>query len=118
MKLPFSINRPNNSTLSQIPCSPREKKAIILFMHTSINISANPYFFIVLYFSQLPPYSKLPYSLCSLVFVKMSQKAAKIAKNKHGVKVMGLKKDSSATPSVPMSSALVEPQETLNLQPR
>src|ERR1044072_3008174 len=117
MKVSFSANPPNDSILSPILCSPREKIAIILFVHTSINISANPCFCIVFYCSQLPPYSKQPYSLCSCVFVKMSSKTTKVAKNKYGVKVMGLKKDSFATPSSPQSSALVEHQETLNVQP-
>src|ERR1044072_3208210 len=47
----------------------------------------------------------------------MSSKTTKVAKNKHGVRVMGLKKDSSTTSSVPVSTALVEHQETLNVQP-
>src|ERR1044072_4228713 len=117
MKVSFSANRPNSFILSPIPCSAREKISIILFVHMSINISAKPCFCIVLHFSQLPPHSKLPYSPCSCVIVKMSSKNTKVVKNKHGVKIMGLKKDSTATPYIPHSSAMVESHETLNLQP-
>ena len=47
----------------------------------------------------------------------MSQKAAKIAKNKHGVKVMGLKNDSPSPTPISTSSVTVDPQEILDVQP-
>src|ERR1044072_120693 len=80
-----------------------------------INISAKPDFYIVLYFSQQLLLSKPLYSL--YLCARMSSKSSKVLKNKHGVKVMGLTKDSSATSSHPVSNALVEHQETLDVQP-
>src|ERR1044072_1276277 len=116
MKISFSANRPNGSILSPILCDARVKNSIILFVHMPINIGANPCFCIVLHFSQLPPFSKLLYCICFCVTVRMSSKTSKVAKSKHGVKVMGLTKDSS-TPSSPVSTTLVEHQETLDVQP-
>ena len=115
MTVSFSTNCPNGYFLSPIPCYAREKFSIILFVHMPINISANPCSCIVLYSSQLPLLSKLPYFLCSCA--RMSSKTSKMAKTKHGVKVMGLQKGSSAAPVSSPSSALVEHQETLDVQP-
>src|ERR1044072_1264922 len=80
-----------------------------------INISTKPDFYIVPYFSQLLLPSKPFYSLYPCA--RMSSKSSKVLKNKHGVKVMGLTKDSSATSSHHVSNALVEHQETLDVQP-
>ena len=114
----FLANRSNDSFLSPITCIARDKKEIIPYLHKSINKRVHPCFLIVLTLPKALILSK-PFCLAILsnLTARMSQKSAKISKNKHGVRVMGLKSDSSASTPVSKSSALVEHQETLNLQP-
>src|ERR1044072_8996 len=104
MLLSFLHNRSNGSILSPITCSPREEGAIIHFLEKSINKRAQPNFLIVLLSPQLPKLLLLSKPLCFATLIyptaRMSQKAAKIAKNKHGVKVMGLKANPSVSPSI------------------
>src|ERR1044072_1315666 len=118
MLFPFWLNRSNVSFLSPITWCAREIEAIIPFSENSIYNPVSHRFSIV---PQLPKLLSLYKTLCSTFFLiltaRMSSKSAKIAKNKHGVKVMGLKKDSSTSKLVSSASALVEHQETLNLTP-
>ena len=118
MLFSFLANHPNSSILSPITCITRDKKEIIPYLHKSINKRDNPCFLIVLTLPKPLILSK-PFFLTILsnLTARMSQKSAKIAKNKHGVKVMGLKSDSSASTPVSNSFALVEHHETLNLKP-
>src|ERR1044072_555337 len=101
MLFSFSINYLNGSFLSPITCRAREEKEIIPYLHKSINKRANPCYLIVLTLPKLLLLSK-SLSLASLSYLtaRMSQKAAKIATNKHSVKVMGLKNDSFVSPSI------------------
>src|ERR1044072_3976524 len=99
MLFPFWLNRSNGSFLSPITWCAREVEAIIPFSEKSINNRAYHRFFIVLSLPQLPKLLLLFKTLCftffSILTARMSSKSAKIDKNKHGVKVIGLKKDSS-----------------------
>ena|ERR1044072_4231229 len=114
----FLADRSNGSILSPITCRARDKKEIIPYMHKSINKRINLSFLIVLTLPKLPLLAKpLCLAILSNLTARMFQKAAKIAKNKHGVKVMGLKSDSSLSSPISTSSVLVEHQKTLNLQP-
>src|ERR1044072_8230820 len=118
MLFSFLANRSNGSILSPITCRARDKKKIIPYLHKFINKRAHPCFRIVLTLPKPLILSKSFYLvILSNLTASMSQKSAKIAKNKHGVRVMGLKNDSSTSTPVSKSSALVEHQETLNLQP-
>src|ERR1044072_6749837 len=118
MLFSFLINRSNGSLLSPITWCARAVEVIIPFLENPINNCAQPTSLIVISLCQLLPLLKPSSPTTPLnLSATMSSKSAKIAKNKHGVKVMGLKKDSSESPSVPKSSAPVESQVTLNLQP-
>ena len=118
MLFSFLLNCSNGSFLSPITWCAREVKVIIPFLENSINNCTQPTPLILFSLNQLLPLSKPSSPTTSLdLTAAMSSKLAKVAKNKHGVKVMGLKKDSSESPSVPKTSAMVESQETLNLQP-
>src|ERR1044072_3476913 len=118
MLFSFWLNRSNGSFLSPTTWCAREIEAIIPFSENSINNRASHRLSIV---PQLPKLLSHYKTLCStflfILTARMSSKSAKIAKTKHGVKVMGLKKDSSVSKSISSASALVEHQETLNLKP-
>src|ERR1044072_6730217 len=118
MLCPFLHNRPYAYFISPVTCCARVKEAIIPFLKKAINNRDQPTILIVLLLIQLSNLSSLSKVFCVVEFskllAKMSQKAAKVAKTKHGVKVMGLKKDSPATIST--SSATVDPQEILDAQ--
>src|ERR1044072_2919531 len=121
MLFSFLHNRPNGSFVSPVTCCAREKGAIIPFLKTAINNCDQPTIPIVLLLIQLSNLLSLSKVFCvvgfSKFFARMSQKDAKTAKNKHGVKVMGLKKDSPAPTPISTSSATVDPQEILDVQP-
>ena len=118
MLFSFLLNRSNDSFLSPITWCAREVEVIIPFLENSINNCTQPTSLIVFSLNQLLPLSKPSSPTTPLnLTATMSSKSAKIAKNKHGVKVMGPKKDSSESPSSPKPYTPVESQETLNLQP-
>src|ERR1044072_6855062 len=118
MQLSFLHNHPNGFFLSPIPCSAREEDLIIPFLITSINNRSKPTIFIVLLVFQLLPTLK-PLSILSrvLLSVTMSSKSSKIAKNKHGVKMRGLTKDSIASPSATKNPIPAESKKVLDVQP-
>src|ERR1044072_4912327 len=116
MQFFFLLNRSNDSFLSPITWGAREVEVIIPFLENSINNCTQPTSLIVFSLNQLLPLSKPSSPTTPLnLTATMSSKSAKIEKNKHGVKVMGLKKDSSESPYAPKTSTPVESQETLNL---
>src|ERR1044072_682254 len=121
MLFSFLHNRPNGSFISPVTCCAREKGAMIPFLKTAINNRDQPTIPIVLLLIQLSNPLSLSKVFCvvgfSKLFARMSQKAAKIAKNKHGVKVMGLKNDSPSPTPISTSSVTVDPQEILDVQP-
>src|ERR1044072_1173543 len=98
MLFPFLHNRPNGYFISPVTCCAREKGAIIPFSKTAINNRDQPTILIVLLLIQLSNLLSLSKVFCvvafSKFFAKMSQKAAKVDKTKHGVKV----RDSRRTP--------------------
>src|ERR1044072_7108900 len=118
MKVSFSLNRPNGSILSPIPCIAREERAIIPFLITSIYNCSQPSPLIVSSLCKLLSLYK-PSSLFSHynLTATMSSKSSKVDKTKHGVKVMGLKKGSFASPSSAKAPVPVEFQEPLLVQP-
>src|ERR1044072_1168490 len=118
MQVSFLLNRPNGSILSPIPCSAREEREIIPFLITSIyNCSQLSPLIVSSLCKLLSLYkSSSLFSHCTLT-ATMSSKSSKVDKTKHDVKVMGLKKGSSASPSSPKAPVPVEFQESLPVQP-
>src|ERR1044072_6918055 len=111
----FYPNHLNDYFFSSISGCARARKAIVPFPQTPIYNRAKPHSHIVLSFSQMLIQSWLLSALFMPHFTPsrfrnqetMSHKSVKVAKNKHGVKVMGLKGDSFASPKVSKSSAIV-----------
>src|ERR1044072_2457600 len=114
----FFYNHLNDSFLSPITCSAREENTIIPFLITSINNHSKPTFFIVFLVLQLLLFLKpLSFSTCVRLSVTMSSKSSKIAKNKHGVRMRGLSKDSTASQYATENPIPAESTKALDVQP-
>src|ERR1044072_1353148 len=99
MQVSFLHNHLNGYFLSPIPCCAREENLIMIFLISSINNGLNPTIFIVYLVNQTASVLKSLFSLCfSLQLLIMSSKSSKIAKNKHGVRMRGVPKETSSTP--------------------
>src|ERR1044072_8679861 len=115
MQFSFLINHLNDSFLSPIPCCAREEYLIMIFLIFSINNGLNPTISIVYLVNQISSILKSLFSPClSLQLPIMSSKASKIAKNKHGVRMRGVPKETSSTPiptETPSSTTTKQPVE-------
>src|ERR1044072_7916922 len=120
MQFSFLLNHLNGSFLSPIPCCAREEYLIMIFFIFSINNGLNPAISIVCLVTQTFSILESLFSPClSLQLPIMSSKSSKIAKNKHGVKMRGVQKETSSTfipTEIPGPTTTKKPLEVEPLQ--
>src|ERR1044072_4694386 len=118
MQVSFLHNHLNGYFLSPIPCCAREENLIMIFLILSINNGLNPTIFIVLLVNLTASILKSLFSLClSLQLPIMSSKSSKIAKNKHGVRMRGVSKESSSTPAPAETPSSNIPKPPMEVEP-
>src|ERR1044072_5437064 len=118
MQVYFLHNHFNGYFLSPIPCCAREENLIMIFLILSINNGLNPNIFIVFLVNPSASILKSLFSLClSLQLPIMSSKSSKIAKNKHGVRMRGVSKESSSTPAPAETPSSNIPKPPMEVEP-
>src|ERR1044072_6145929 len=118
MQVYFLHNHLNGYFLSPIPCCAREENLIMIFLILSINNGLNPTIFIVFLVNLSASILKSLFSLClSLKLPIMSSKSSKIAKNKHGVRMRGVSKESSSTPAPAETPSSTIPKPPMEVEP-
>src|ERR1044072_3138207 len=118
MQFSFLLNYLNGSFLSTIPCCAREEYLIMIFFIFSINNCLNPTISIVCLLDQTSTILKSLFSSClPLHLLIMSSKSSKIAKNKHGVRMRGVPKETSSIPIQTETPGSTTTKQPLDVEP-